>query len=97
MELFLIGKFFIYRGALGLSLSCLGLEPALYIYIYIYIYMGKFSNDYSTPYNHHQSSITPAPIFQPKLGSYDHNLIRKPSTILHRRNQFSQKKKKKIV
>ena len=58
--------------------------------------MGKFSNDYSTPYNHHQSSITPAPIFQPKLGSYDHNLIRKPSNILHRRNQFSQKKKKKL-
>ena len=36
MKLFLIGKFFICRGALGLSLSCLGLEPALYIYIYLH-------------------------------------------------------------
>ena len=29
MGLFLVGKFFICCGALGLGLSCLGLEPAL--------------------------------------------------------------------
>ena len=29
MGLFLLGKFFICCGALGLGLSCLGLEPAL--------------------------------------------------------------------